>query len=393
MSTGNSAMLIVPGKQGSHNHDFTSKASPSPAPFVKPETSVRPDATRAPGGINLGQRRSSSTHNRSAVISHPVTQNLVEECDVHPVQPRGSLPQTTIFSLISDDPQAEPRHQAPIRSSIDPSTPSSERLNREDTGNMRDLRRKCEVYEATQKFDRELIASQSQEIEELLNKSIRAEEEIKRIESKHIAEVKEVTRRAGDSFVKLTDLHEKFSQTSVGQIKELKQGLDTLRQEIQSSMNAVEPLLAGYNQMRSTLRELSEEHEQQTVLSNDEKIRLQQTNDLLRDQLSDRTGNYTESLERERELQVSLSTLGDSHANVAKALSALHEQHNQMSTKYMDSKFAGSTATRQIGELEETITNLTTDNARMKSLLADNEQAFSKKLQVLAEGEDNMRTR
>jgi hypothetical protein len=29
----------------------------------------------------------------------------------------------------------------------------------------------------------------------------------------------------------------------------------------------------------------------------------------------------------------------------------------------------------------------------MKSLLADNEQAFSKKLQVLAEGEDNMRTR
>ncbi|CAE6466793.1 unnamed protein product, partial [Rhizoctonia solani] len=166
-----------------------------------------------------------------------------DEHETYTIQSGNSFPQTATVSPALDDPQVEPRYQTPIRGSGDSSTPSSERLSREDTSNIRDLRRKCEVYEATQRFDRELIGSQSQEIEELLNKNIQAEEKIRNLESEHVAEVKEVTRRADDSLAMLTDLHEKFSQTSASKIKELKQGLDNLRQEIRSSMNAVEPLL------------------------------------------------------------------------------------------------------------------------------------------------------
>ncbi|CAE6486424.1 unnamed protein product [Rhizoctonia solani] len=221
--------------------------------------------------------------------------------------------------MTNDPPHTEPRYHTPTRGSVIPATPSSEKSIREDTSSIHDLRRKCELYEVAQKFDRDLIASQSQTIEELSNKNAQMEEESRSLESKHATGVKEVAQRADATMARLTDLHERFSNTSAGQIKELKQSLDKFRQEIRESMDAVKPLLVGYEDMKSTLREIAEEHEQQILEHNDEKTRLQQTNDLLRDQLSDRTGNYTESLEREKELQTSLIALGESHANVAKA--------------------------------------------------------------------------
>ncbi|CAE7078711.1 unnamed protein product [Rhizoctonia solani] len=102
--------------------------------------------------------------------------------------------------------------------------------------------------------------------------------------------------------------------------------------------------------------------------------------------------NYTESLEREKELQTSLLVLGESHANVAKSLSTLHEQHGQINTKYADSRLAESLARKRVEELEEISTRLKIDNAGMKSLLASNEQAFSRKLQALEEDIETMRT-
>ncbi|KAF8759698.1 hypothetical protein RHS01_01754 [Rhizoctonia solani] len=211
------------------------------------------------------------------------------------------------------------------------------------------------------KFDRELIASQNQEIEELSSKSSQAEEKIRALESKHIAEVKEVTLRANDSLAKLTNLHEKSSKANVNQIRELKQDLENVRQEIQGSMSATP---RGVHQMKNALREIAESTSNKFSFI----AMKRQGVSTGADQLSDRTGNYTESLEREKELQASLVTLGDSHANVAKALSALH------------SRLAESTATKRNEEFEAIINSLTTDNARMKSLLVENEETFSCKL-------------
>ncbi|KAF8709052.1 hypothetical protein RHS03_02922, partial [Rhizoctonia solani] len=392
LSTSANAVLKVTHNQRIDLDNIASKTPSSPIPFGKMEASSYPKGARTPRVTSIEKRRNSSTRNKSEIASRSTSLDHTVQCVPHRFNSEDSLPQGAIFSPILEVPQGESRYQTPIRGGGDLSTPSSERFNRESTSSIRDLRRKCEVYEATQRFDRELIASQNQEIEELSSKSSQAEEKIRALESKHIAEVKEVTRRANDSLAKLTNLHEKSSKANVNQIRELKQDLQNVRQEIQGSMSAVEPLLEGYTKMKNALREIAEEHEQQVLVHSDEKTRLQQTTDLLRDQLSDRTGNYTESLEREKELQASLVTLGDSHANVAKALYALHEQHDQIYVKYSDSRLAESTATKRNEELEVIINSLKTDNVRMKSLLVENEETFSCKLGSLGEERDGIRT-
>ncbi|CAE6487915.1 unnamed protein product [Rhizoctonia solani] len=388
-STIGDAVLKVSNKQVEHIRTASSSVAPSPSPFLKSEVLASPDVAHTPGGITAGQRRRVSLADKSRLLSRSTTLSLIEE----PSADSGDLlSRTAMFPLVHDASRVESRYQTPSRESVVPTTPSSEKSTREDISNIRDLKRKCQLYEVDQKFDRDLIASQSQTIEELSNKNSQMEEKARNLESKYATEVKEIIQRADDSLAKLTDIHEKISQTSAGQIKELKQNLVSFRQEIRDSMNAVEPLLAGHDEMKSTLREIAEELEQQILKHNDEKTRLQQTNDLLQDQLSDRTGNYTESLEREKELQTSLITLGESHANVAKALSALHEQYNQINTKYVESKLSENTATKRVGELEGALDDLKTDNVRMNLLLADNEQAFSRKLQALEEDSDGMRS-
>ncbi|EUC62336.1 hypothetical protein RSOL_417190, partial [Rhizoctonia solani AG-3 Rhs1AP] len=365
--------------------------SPAPSTPLKSESS--PDIIRASGRIDVGQRRRSSAHGKSSSLSLSTIQPLLEAPNPDIIRSGDISSRATISpSIPADLPQIGPRYHTPARGSVVPTTPSSEKSIREDTSDIHDLRRKCELYEVEQKFDRDRITSQSQTIEELSNENAQMEEQTRNLESKHAAEVKEITKRADVSLTKLTDLHEKSSQTSASQLKELKQGLDNLRQEIRDSLSAVEPLLAGYGEMKNSLREIAEEYEQQILEQSDERTRLQQTNDLLRDQLSDRTGSYTESLEREKELQSSLIALGASHANVAKSFSTLHQQHEQVNTKYADSRFAESAARKRIEELEEVSADLKIDNARMKSLLADNEQAFSRKLQALEEDNDSMRT-
>ncbi|KAH7343641.1 hypothetical protein B0J17DRAFT_184980 [Rhizoctonia solani] len=388
--TSGDTVLKASNTPATHGRVGGSRESSSPSPFLNSEGLIFPDAIRTPGGITPGQRRRSNVHGKLGLPSCSTTQYFVEEPGAHDLHSGGSLARTTLFSpATSDHYQNEPRYHTPTRGSVIPTTPPSERSTREDTSKIYDLRRKCELYEVAQKFDRDLIASQTQTIEELSNKKAQMEMKSRNLESKHAAGVKEVAQRADATMAKLVDLHERFSQTSASQIKELKQGLDNFRQEIRDSMNAVKPLLTGYDEMKNTLREIAEEHEQQILEHNDEKTRLQQTNDLLRDQLSVRTGNYTESLEREKELQTSLIALGESHANVAKALSTLHEQYAQANTKYTDSKLAENAATKQVGQLEETITDLKIDNARIRSLLTNNEQAFSRKLQALEEDKDS----
>ncbi|KAG8690486.1 hypothetical protein FRC11_011227 [Ceratobasidium sp. 423] len=389
LSTSGDAVLKVSNTQAAHVHAVGSSVVPSPTPFLKSEVLASPDVIRTPRGITTGKRRRTSVPDKSKLLSRSVTRSLLEESSA---DAGDSLPRTAIFPPVRDDPRVESRYQTPSRESVVPTTPSSEKSTREDTSSIRDLRRKCQLYEVDQKFDRDLIASQSQTIEELSDKNAQMEEKARNLESQYATEVKEITQRADASLAKLTDLHEKFSQTSASQIKELKQSLDNFRQEIRDSMNAVEPLLTGYDQMKNTLREIAEEHEQQILEHSDEKTRLQQTNDLLRDQLSDRTGNYTESLEREKELQASLVALGESHANAAKTLSTLHEQYDQVNAKYAESKFAENAATKWAGELEGALAGLKIDNVRMKSLLTDNEQAFSRKLQALEEDNDSMRS-
>ncbi|CAE6509439.1 unnamed protein product [Rhizoctonia solani] len=363
----------------------------APSPPLMLETEPALDMVRASGRINTGQPRRSSVHNQSSLLSFRTTQPVIEEPNT--INAQDHLPRAAIFSpVIADLPPAEPRYQTPTRESVVPTTPSSAKTIREDNNSAQYLRHKCGLYEVELKANRDFIASQDQTIGELSSKNAQMEEKTRNLESKHAAKVKEITQRADDSLAKLNDLHEKVTQAGASQIKELKHGLDDLRQEIRDSMNGVEPILVRYDEIRNTLRELAEEHEQQMLEHGGEKTRLQQTNDLLRDQLSDRTGNYTESLEREKELQTSLIALGESHANIAKALSTLNEQHEQVNTKYSDSRLAESVARKRVEELEEVLTGLKVENARIKSLLFDNEKAFSHKLQVLEEDNDNMRT-
>ncbi|KAJ1308806.1 hypothetical protein OPQ81_004494 [Rhizoctonia solani] len=386
------AVLKASDKQVAHSRISSSGKSPSPSPLLKSEPSIFANAIGSLGRIDSGQRRGSGVRSKLSLLSHSYTHSLDEESRVYGFQSGNLLSQSVTHSPVVGDPREEPGYHTPARGSVIPKTPSSEKSTREDSSSVHALRRKCELYEVDQKFDRGLIASQSQIIDELSRKNTQMEEKTRNLESKYTAEVKEVRQRANASLTILTDLQEKFSQTSAGQIKGLKQGLDNFRQEIRDSMTAIEPLLVGYEKMKNTLREIAEEHEQQILEHNDEKTRFQQTNDLLRDQLSYRTGSYTESLEREKELQVSLVSLGESHANVAKALSALHEQYDEMNANYVNSRLAETTATKRVEELEGALTTLKIDNARMKSLLADNEQAFSRKLQALEEDNNSMRT-
>ncbi|CAE7078671.1 unnamed protein product [Rhizoctonia solani] len=200
LSTGGDAMLKVSNRQMKHVYADSSGASPAPSPFLKSGAEAISDAIRTPGRINTGQRRKSSVHGKSSSLLLSAVEPTPRAPDV--VQPEDYLPRATEFPpALVDLPRTETRYQTPARDGAIPTTPSSGKSIREDTGSMHDLRRKCEIYEVDQKFDRDAIASQRQVIEELSSENARIELKTRDLESKYAAEVKEIAQRFDHSHV------------------------------------------------------------------------------------------------------------------------------------------------------------------------------------------------
>ncbi|KAG8776394.1 hypothetical protein FRC12_000925 [Ceratobasidium sp. 428] len=160
----------------------------------------------------------------------------------------------------------------------------------------------------------------------------------------------------------IKDLHEHNAKS-----EQLSAELAVLKQDIRDANIAIERSQAISEEKRGQLHDRITEYQS---LCEELQINLRQqqgVSDLLRDELSQVRGNYSESLERNTELQGSLIAMANEHTEGFKSLASLRK----------------SSATDQAKNLELSVSSLTSDNARIQSLLAENERAFTKEIKRL----------
>ncbi|KAG9077288.1 hypothetical protein FS749_010838 [Ceratobasidium sp. UAMH 11750] len=137
-------------------------------------------------------------------------------------------------------------------------------------------------------------------------------------------------------------------------------------------------------QLRDTIAEY-----QNTCAELEASLRQQQgVSDLLRDELSQVRGNYSESLELNAELRTSLVAMANEHTETSKSLAAFHKQIDDLTSERSDLRVSENSAIEEAKSLKHSLSSLTSENMRIASLLDENETTFAKKLKVLQEQND-----
>lgn len=333
----------------------------------------------------------------SLLLSRSTTPHQGEEYDAPDVQPEEPIPRAFPITPARGEPQrigvAHPR--TPSRQSVDRTTPFGSRSSREDTDELLQTRRKCQLLETERKFDRDHIELLNARLEQALAGKDHVENSLLELKSHYAEQFKKLSTRTEEGLMELAEARAQY-QASAIQNKHCSDEVPALRSQVRDAIAAAEPALAtitGPIETRTTLvREIYNDCEQLNAEHKDQTVRQQQTIDLLREELSISLDNYARSLEREKEGQSTLIALQESHTHVAKCLRELHEQHDLLNAKHADLRVAENGATRQAGALEEEVASLKTENAETKTLLADNEKAFSQKLTSLEEENEGVRS-
>ncbi|KAG9091942.1 hypothetical protein FRC06_000315, partial [Ceratobasidium sp. 370] len=178
-------------------------------------------------------------------------------------------------------------------------------------------------------------------------------------------------------------------------LEQLSAELETLRHDAREAstvtpalMQAIEKSQAVAEEKRQQLRETIAEY-QSSCAELETSFRQQQgVSDLLRDELSQVRGNYSELLELNAELRTSLAAMANEYAETSKSLAALHKQINDLTNERSDLRASESLAKEELKSLKFSLSSLTDENARIAGLLGENEVAFVKKLKLLEEQND-----
>ncbi|KAF8607872.1 hypothetical protein BDV93DRAFT_282201 [Ceratobasidium sp. AG-I] len=278
-------------------------------------------------------------------------------------------------------PQTSSRH------SIDRSTPSAA------LGDTDDMERNYQMLQAAANVDRDRNAKLKARVRQLEIDKVELEERLALSHSQYAESLKSLSAQVATSRVELNGIGEYLS-SSTAQTKQLSNDIGALRRDIGATIASAESaalsladkvgskgllageIFAGYEDLHSELTsQISEQH---------------QTIDLLRDELSIAKGNFTQSMDREKDLQASLVTMGEKHANIADCLTTLHAQREQLSLECSKLRSSEDSATKHVEDLEQEVARLITDNNRTEALLSENENAFSQKLKHLEDENDTV---
>ncbi|KAG8747399.1 hypothetical protein FRC10_001070 [Ceratobasidium sp. 414] len=154
------------------------------------------------------------------------------------------------------------------------------------------------------------------------------------------------------------------------------------------SILAVEKSQAVVEEKRQQLRDTIAEYQSGCAELEGSLRRQQGVSDLLRDELSQVRGNYSESLDLNAELRTSLAAMANEHAETSKSLATLHKQIDDLTNERSDLRASESSALEEVKSLKLSVSSLTSNNERITGLLGENEAAFAKKLELLGEQND-----
>ncbi|KAG9125387.1 hypothetical protein FRC07_007793 [Ceratobasidium sp. 392] len=268
--------------------------------------------------------------------------------------------------------------KTPSRRSIDRNVPTCDCKAR-----LQDLEIKHRELQAQHKSASESIETYSNFLQKERQEKAQTESELRAVESQ-LAEALE----HNDQLQMQVEESHKYS----AEVKQLSSQLTTLRQDVREANAVIEQSQAVFEEKQQQLHGINTEY-QRICAELEASIRQQQgVSDLLRDELSQVRGNYSESLERNTELQGSLIAMSNEHTETSKSLTALHRQIEDLVIERHELSGIEKSAREQVKALQESVSSLTSDNSRIRSLLDESEQAFAKKLKLL-EGQNDSSTR
>ncbi|KAG8776434.1 hypothetical protein FRC12_000913 [Ceratobasidium sp. 428] len=298
-------------------------------------------------------------------------------------------PDADLVEPVVSVPSPKPLQSQPHEYLLPPKTPSRRSRDRDaptcgqcsvTKAELQDIQIKCDGLVVERDTKAKHAETYSNLLQQERQQKAQAEEALRDAQS----QLTEMLEHVDELQKQIKDLHEHSSKS-----RQLSAELAGLKQDIRDANTAIERSQAISEGKRGQLQDRITEYQS---LCEELKIDLRQqqgVSDLLRDELSQVRGNYSESLERNTELQGSLIAMANEHTEGSKSLASLQHQLDDLTIKCSELRASESSATDRAKNLELSMSSLTSDNSRIQSLLAENERAFTKELKHLEAQNDS----
>ncbi|KAG8699449.1 hypothetical protein FRC09_006618, partial [Ceratobasidium sp. 395] len=298
-------------------------------------------------------------------------------------------PDADLVEPVAPAPPPNPLQSKPHEYLLPPKTPSRRSRDRDaptcghcsaTKAELQDMQIKCDGLVVERDTKAKHAESYSSLLQQERQQKAQAEGALRDSQS----QLTETLEHVDELQTQIKDLHEHNTKS-----KQLSAELAGLKQDIRDANIAIERSQAISEEKRGQLHDRITEYQS---LCEELQINLRQqqgVSDLLRDELSQVRGNYSESLERNTELQGSLIAMANEHTEGFKSLASLQHQLDDLTIKCSELRASESSATDRAKNLELSVSSLTSDNARIQSLLAENERALTKEIKRLEAQNDS----